>query len=198
MLRLKKLQIDVNTTNGLFKCDVPFTDGLNIIRGDNTTGKSTCLEAVLYCLGMEELLGGRNEKTMQSVLKAEIQYGDNKKYLVVESMLTLEVSNGAKSIALRRAVKSSCRDTRLVEIIDGPALTSPSNTYSSQFAYLHDPGAATDADFGFHAYIEEFIGLQLPIVEHFSGSETKLYLQTLFPTFFTRDNSPLDCYFPAT
>jgi hypothetical protein len=132
---------------------------------------------------MEELLGGRNEKTMQTALKAELQCQDLK-CQVVESVITLEVCNASKRVTFRRAVKSANRDARLVEIIDGPALSSPSEVYNSHFAYLHDPGAAIDPEFGFHAYLEQFLGFVLPQVEHYSGTETRLYLQAIFPAFF--------------
>jgi hypothetical protein len=183
MLNLIQLQINVTTADGFFGANIPFSKGLNIIRGDNTSGKSTALECILYCLGIEELLGGKNEKTMQSVLKDELEEG-NKKLPVTESLITLEISNGVKSIGIVRAVRSQTRDPRLVEVVMGPLLSEKYNNFKSEFMYLHDAGAATDTTFGFHAFLSEFIGYKLPQVELFSGGETKLYLQCLFPSFF--------------
>ncbi|GAG75715.1 unnamed protein product, partial [marine sediment metagenome] len=183
MLRIVQLRIDITTTDGRFGATIPFHSGLNIIRGDNTTGKSTALECVLYCLGIEELLGGRNEKTMQSVLKDEVE-GQNRKFTVIESTVSLEISNGNEAVVVKRAVKSTSRDPRLIEVLKGPAISSPSNEYSSDFMFLHDPGAATDIEYGFHNFLETFMGVTLPLVEQFSGGERKLYLQCVFPAFY--------------
>ena len=161
MLKIVQLRIDITTTDGHFEAAIPFDSGLNIIRGDNTTGKSTALECVLYCLGMEELLGGRNEKTMQSVLKDEIEE-HGRKFPVIESTVSLEISNGKEDVMIKRAVKSTSRDPRLVELYKGPAISIPSNEYSSDFMFLHDPGAATDIEYGFHNYLEAFMGVTLP------------------------------------
>lgn len=188
MLNLKTLLIEAKTNVGLFDAKFTFEKGLNIIRGDNTTGKSTCIQAILYCLGMEELLGGKNQKTMQSALKTELAY-KGKVHPILESMISLEVSNDNETITLRRMVNSEQRDPRLIEIIFGPAISSPQVSYRTQVAYVHDPGAATDETFGFYAFLEKFLGLNLPRVEHFEGAETKLYLQTLFPAFFIEQKS---------
>jgi predicted ATPase len=69
MLKIRALKIEVNTTSGLFGAEFNFSNGLNIIRGDNSTGKSSLFQSIIYGLGFEELLGGKNEKTMQSALK---------------------------------------------------------------------------------------------------------------------------------
>ncbi len=183
MIRLNALKINVTTNGGPFSAVVRFQSGLNIIRGDNTTGKSTCLESVLYCLGLEELLGGRNQETMQSALKDELQEGTNR-FAVTESIVSLEMTNQNETITVRRAIKSASRDPKLVELIRGPYLTNPAGKFLSQFMYVHDPGAATDIEYGFHAFLEGFIGMQLPLVEQFSGGERKLYLQNIFPAFF--------------
>lgn len=188
MLNIETLFIEAKTNEGLFGAKCEFDKGLNIIRGDNTTGKSTCIQAILYCLGMEELLGAKNQKTMQSALKTELKYKD-KLYSILESMVLLEVSNGSETITIRRTIKSEHRDPRLVEIIFGAVLSSPDATYRTQIAYLHDPGAASDETFGFYAFLEKFLKLNLPNVERFEGGETKLYLQTLFPAFFIEQKS---------
>jgi len=188
MLKITQLRIDITTTDGHFEATIPFDSGLNIIRGDNTTGKSTALECVLYCLGMEELLGGRNEKTMQSVLKDEIEE-HGWKFPVIESAVSLEISNGEETVVIKRAVKSTSRDPRLVELYKGPAISNPSNEYSSDFMFLHDPGAATDIEYGFHNFLEAFMGVTLPHVEQFSGGERKLYMQCVFPSFYIEQKS---------
>ena len=74
MLKINAIKFEINTSSGLFGAEYHFTIGLNIVRGDNTSGKSSFFQAILYCLGLEELIGGRNEKTMQSVLKDVVEF----------------------------------------------------------------------------------------------------------------------------
>ncbi|QJD79591.1 AAA family ATPase [Spirosoma rhododendri] len=62
MLKIKALRIEVFTVDGKYGRDIVFGDGLNIIYGNNTSGKSTCVQAILHGLGMEELLGGKAQK----------------------------------------------------------------------------------------------------------------------------------------
>lgn len=74
MIKIRAIKIEVNTNTGLFGADFEFSDGFNIVRGDNTSGKSSLFQSILYCLGFEELIGGTNEKTMQSVMKDIVEY----------------------------------------------------------------------------------------------------------------------------
>ena len=70
-----------------------FNSGLNIIRGNNTSGKSSLFQAIVYALGFEELIGGRFEKTMQSVLKDQVEYPKNSFHSVLQSFILLEISS---------------------------------------------------------------------------------------------------------
>jgi len=77
MLKIRAIQIKVRTDNGDYESNFKFDKGLNIIKGNNTSGKSTLFQAILYGLGMEQLLGDTNEKTMQSVLRDRVEYPKN-------------------------------------------------------------------------------------------------------------------------
>ena len=94
MLRINAIKIEVNTTDGLYGTFNTFSEGLNILKGDNTTGKSTLVQSIFYGLGLEELIGGRGEKTMQSVLKDVVKGPSKKEYQVLSSVIFLEIFNG--------------------------------------------------------------------------------------------------------
>ena len=85
MIKINAIKIEVNTNSGLFGAEYEFTDGFNIIRGDNTSGKSSLFQSILYCLGFEELIGGKNEKTMQSVPKDIVEYPKGTSHRVLQS-----------------------------------------------------------------------------------------------------------------
>ena len=55
MLKINAFKIVLLTSNGEYGFSCAFTDGLNIIKGRNSSGKSTLLNSLFYSLGMEEL-----------------------------------------------------------------------------------------------------------------------------------------------
>lgn len=182
MLRINALRIDINTTKGLYGLDVSFENGLNIVRGNNSSGKSTVFQSILYGLGMEELIGSRNDKAMQSVLKNEVLNDERiKEAEVIESSIKLEISNNS-TVTIERFIKSEAKDPRLVQVYYGPVLTNDVQV-KSDFMYVHDAGAAVDVKYGFHAFLEAFLGYNLPEVQYNDGALRKLYLQTIFPAF---------------
>lgn len=181
MLKIRAIKLVVNTSNGLYGAEYEFTSGLNIIRGNNTAGKSTLYQALIYGLGMEELLGGKNEKTMQSVLKDEIESGEIKTP-VLESEVFLEIENES-IVTLRRPIKAQNKNTKLIEVYPGSLIVEKQQGLVAQPMYVHDGGAAQDIQYGFHAFLENFMGWDLPEVNYINGNQRKLYIQTIFPTF---------------
>lgn len=141
----------VATDNQDYGYRIPFSSGLNIIRGDNSSGKSTFD------------LNGVDKRVLNSSV-----------YLELENRV-------GKVITLKRVIKSDEVDTKLIQIIEGAYLTDPSLTdLRSQYTFLHDAGSAQDEQRGFFAYLENFLGLMLPSLSDSKGKETKLYLQAIF------------------
>lgn len=181
MIQVNRIRIVVNTIEGTYGADVSFSKGLNVIRGDNTTGKSTLLQCMLYCFGFEQLLGDRNEKTMQSVLKDVIEDGP-RKVNVLQSEVFMEIANDrGEVITINRSVKNGSRDARLVDVYTGAMNVDGTVPGDLRSMYVHDPGAARDGVYGFHAFLESFMGLALPLVRYVDGRESKLYIQTIAP-----------------
>jgi len=61
-LHINYVVIEVRTAGGVFSQKIPFVDGLNIVRAENTSGKSTCVNAIIYGLGLEGALGPMKKK----------------------------------------------------------------------------------------------------------------------------------------
>lgn len=108
MLKIKAIKLEVNTTSGLYGAQFQFDNGLNIIRGDNSSGKSSLFQSIIYALGFEELLGGKNEKTMQSALKDQVEFPKDKFHQIVQSYVYLEIENES-IITIRRGVTTPGR-----------------------------------------------------------------------------------------
>ncbi|MDD9177687.1 MULTISPECIES: hypothetical protein [Aliivibrio] len=160
---------------------IPFSSGLNIIRGDNSSGKSTFVNSLIYALGMEEIIGSKGSAALPYALKDRFDL-DGVEKRVVSSTVYLELENKyGQTITLKRAIKSETIDSKLIQIIEGAYLTNQSlSSLRSQYTFLHDPGSAQDENRGFFAYLERFLGIELPSLSDNKGKETKLYLQSVF------------------
>ena len=182
MLKIRALKIEVNTTSGLYGAEFSFSNGLNIIRGDNSTGKSSLFQSIIYGLGFEELLGGKNEKTMQSVLKDQVEFPRNTLHNITQSFVYLEIEN-KEIVTIKRSVASSTRKSQLIDVYDGALLTGDNQALESRQMWVHDAGGASDEFYGFHLFLTEFLGFNLPEVVTAKGDLHKLYLQQIAPAF---------------
>lgn len=186
MLRIRRLRIEIKTANenrgGIYGFDKCFSEGLNFIAStENTSGKSSVIEAIYYCLGFEQIIGGKNKEVLTSVYKSQLK-DDDKIWNVLESGAFLEISNGNDVITIFRAVEMENRDPRLVTVYYGDYDSISKQTTLSEDMYLHDGGAATNEK-GFHNFLESFLHLKLPLVRT-TGKDHKLYLQTVFSCLF--------------
>ncbi|MEW8439404.1 MAG: AAA family ATPase [Candidatus Thiodiazotropha taylori] len=182
-MKINALKIEINTSDGDYGFECKFSDGLNIIRGNNSSGKSTLLNAMTYALGMEEILGGKNQKVLPYSLKKYIPINDGK-HPIADSFVLLEIENKeGRVITLRRPITSEEKSFKLIEIIEGNYLTGNVANVSPTPTYVHDAGSAKSEKVGFYKVLEEFMGLSLPYVPGTSTKEVKLYIQTLFSAF---------------
>lgn len=183
MLQINKIKVIIRTANGDYGFNETFKSGLNFIASeDNTCGKSSILAAIYYCLGMEEIIGGKGEKVLTSAYKNLIEDGD-KTWAVLESGAYLEVFNGSDTITIYRSAKMDNRDNRLITVFYSTLDLINSIETEREDMYVHMPKAAVNQK-GFHAFLEKYIGLELPIVPASDDSERKLYLQLIFSCMF--------------
>ena len=167
------------TEEGDFGFSFAFARNLTIIRAKNSSGKSMLFNSLLYGLGMEELMGGRNEKVLPYAVKEHFEY-DGRRVMITASEVLLEIeSRSGEIVTLRRAIRDSVRDPKLIEVFNGAHLTEGFELGEARPTYVHDGGGAKRPE-GFHRYLETFLGLILPQVPTTNGGETKLYLQTIF------------------
>jgi len=184
MINIRAIKIEINTNSGLFGAEYEFEKGFNIIRGNNTSGKSSLFQSILYCLGFEELIGGKNEKTMQSVLKDIVEFPKDTIHQVLQSFVFLEFeNNNSETITAKRGVKCEGRASQLIDVFNGALLTGKNKVIDSQPMYVHDKGGASDDIYGYHLFLENFLGWNLPSVLTKSGDKRKIYLQQIAPSF---------------
>ncbi|MES2650558.1 MAG: hypothetical protein V4663_02405 [Bacteroidota bacterium] len=194
MLKINAIKIEVNTNHGLYGNEIKFDKGLNIVRGDNSSGKSSLFQSIIYGLGFEELLGGKNEKTMQSALKDQVEFPKDTFHQVLQSFIYLEIENET-IITIRRGVTTENRKSQLVDVYDGALLTGNNQALISRPMYIHDKGGATDDLYGFHLYLADFLNWSLPETVNKDGDLTKLYLQQIAPAFIIEQKSGWSDFF---
>lgn len=181
-MRLRHLRIRVMTDQGLFGVDLPFTDGLVILRAENSMGKSTCLRAILVALGMDAMLtANRNDLPLPPVLKEDLHTGDGRAS-VIESDIFLEIENSQGERAVVHRTVKGARDTGLIEVTRGPALTT-TGRFRSEDYFVGRPGDTT-RDAGFLRFLLDFLGWNVPVVRTFQGESRPLYPQCIMPYFF--------------
>ncbi len=180
LFSISKVVLEVATSSGIFGTSIDLRDGLNVIKAPNTHGKSTCLQAVLYGLGLERMLGPRVETPFGHALKEYIkERPDGPAFTVQSSFVALELINSRQErLAVQREIKGDV-DQRLVSA----KLTDGRGIETRRDFFLHDPGSAQRED-GFHHFLASFIGWHLPEVSTFDGREVPLYLAAIFPMLF--------------
>lgn len=182
MLKIDRLKIEIQTEDGMYGFDEKFCEGLNFLASeDNTWGKSSVIEGIYYCLGFEEIIGGKGEKVLTSAYKTFIEK-DKNHLTVLESKLYLQISNGHETITLYRTAKMKNRDSKLITVYYSD-LDNIHKDILKDDMYVHMQNS-TQNDKGFHKFLEDFLHLELPMVLSTDGHQRKLYLQLVFSCMF--------------
>lgn len=176
-LKIKELEITALTSSGPFSTKLSFNDGLNIIRANNSSGKSTCVNAIAFGLGLEAILGPSRKRPFPKSLY-EVIYkskSDQTPNLVQSSNVQLSIVNsrGEEAALLREIEGNSQKIT----------VNSAGHKQDYFLGAAGEVGSAK-SELGFHHWLAKFIGWILPDVVTFDGRETKLYLECIFPLFF--------------
>lgn len=107
---IRGVRLRATTNEGEYGFRFNFARTLTIVRAKNSSGKSTLFNSLLYGLGMEELVGGKNEKALPYALKEHIEH-DGRRILVTASEVLLEIeSRSGEVVTLRRAIRDAVRD----------------------------------------------------------------------------------------
>lgn len=180
-LRIEALSLKAETPTGSVGRRLIFTDGLNLLRADNSSGKSTALQSIIYALGLEGMLSASHRIPLAHAMTDRVVVGGSESK-VTKSSVALQIRNAAEEIITVRRDVVGDRDNKLIVVEHGPALSSD-ESYPQEDYFVRTAGSAVNVA-GFHRFLAEFIGLDLPRVSKLDGSESPLYLETLFPYFY--------------
>lgn len=149
----------------------------------NTAGKSTCLQAIIYALGLERMLGPRLEVPLPYAMREKIHAIPGTAYATVtNSFVELTIENATTRVRVRRDIVGGT-DRKLVRTTLLSGTSNDFRTGPERDFFLHDHGSARN-DAGFHRFLTAFVGWTLPMVPQFDGGEVPLYLEVIFPMLF--------------
>lgn len=191
MLRINELYINIELKDGRRTFHDTFTEGVNIITSSiNTSGKSAIINSIIYCLGIEELIGGkRGHKALSSAFHNKIwdEAGDDSKqhdtYSVLYSTIYLEITNGDEIVTLKRHADHPNISDSLVTVYFSPYAEIGDDLTKVEDFYVNSQGAARNTK-GLFTFLQNFLSLDFPLVPKYKGDPSKLYLQNIFGAFF--------------
>lgn len=202
MFKINKLRVEIltnksETIDDLYGFEFPFNQGLNIIAGENSRGKTTINSCIFYALGMEELLGGNNNKALDKALKdtfviktdgiVEDDEEIGESYIVSRSKVFLEIENDKNEIAcLERTILASNQDEKQSNItIYKSKLDKIDEDTIKGIFFVNGRGNNDDSN-GFYEWFKDFIELTVPDVSNSNAKSdySPLYLQMIFSSIF--------------
>lgn len=181
--RINAFRATLSTNRGPYGTTALFDNGLNVIRAENTSGKSAIMNGMLYALGLEILVGKRGIEATKPVLCKTGDY-EGKEFNVIESFVELEVVNASGNLITIRRYVAGEKDSRLIEVVFGPVVTGQKEVqYRVESFFVNMPGAA-QREKGFHYFLADFLKLELPYVKRFKGEDVPLYVECVAPLMF--------------
>jgi hypothetical protein len=168
-----------------------FGQGLTVIAGDNTSGKSSLVKCLYYALGLEQLIEGIQglnamDKSVYSrfITKKE---GAVEVWTVDNSYVYIQLTNSkGKSITLRRIIikPGIVNEDGIMEVYDSPLSKIKEYGVKAKEYFIHTQGNH-EAKNGFFRYLSEFS--ELPIVNVEANSQSgysPLYMQMVYSACF--------------
>jgi hypothetical protein len=182
MLRIRHLNITINTDRGVFGARRDFRDGLNVVRAENWAGKSTLLQSIIYALGLEGMFTPSHEVPLPHAVTDYLETPSGRAK-VLDSMVSIEIENAKGQFMTAQRSIAGERHRHLITVYDGRAITSQEGLETRTDYFVRERNAAT-SERGFHARLADFIGWTLPSAPRFNDEDCLLYVETIFPLLY--------------
>jgi DNA repair exonuclease SbcCD ATPase subunit len=190
MIQINRLKLEIqgyspsNTAiKKQFGFDIPFKKGLNVIKGENTSGKSTIISCLFYSLCLEELRGTKYTRALDDSVKREFSI-NKERYEVFTSYVFVEIENEDGQIrTLKRSIVGNKKKEFILRIFNGRISELHSNS-EFKTVFVHRE-RNHESEIGYYKWFANFINLpKIPKVLNQKDEYSDLYLQTIFPALF--------------
>lgn len=183
------MKLRVHSAVGPAGATITFKRGLNILRASNSRGKTQSLQAIIYALGLESMFGPNSGTSLGSTFTTQISYGQPERVVeVLSSWCAVELENANGIITVQRSVKNSRVQPNLVRVWQGAAISGDSAALPREEYFVRERGSAKNPR-GFHRFLAEYLGWQLPAVPRYTGGEALLYPEVIFPFLYADQRS---------
>lgn len=180
--RIRRLRVRIGTERGLVGVDVDFPDGCVVLRSGNTAGKSSVLNSIIYGLGLEGMLGPSHDVPLPHAYTDWVEV-DGESHRVLESRILLEIEGeGDRQLTVERVVVGN-ENRNLIKTWSDHVISDQAATARRTDYFVRQPGSARRGR-GFHAFLESFIGWQLPSVPRYQSDPEKLYMEAIWPLLY--------------
>jgi len=190
-IRILAHRYDDRNTIKKFGRKLKFTDGLNLVVGDNTSGKTSLVKCLYYVLGMEQLIDGKTgpnsmDKCVSSVFRHKESEGQEHEWYVVDSAIYVQLHNTeGNCITIRRFIKTDNLRSNVLCVWNKPMEEISEGDNGREYFVHYENDHIDDYDVGFYGLLSNFANLPiLTVPARNSDNGTKLYLQTLFSLMF--------------
>ena len=179
-MKFRAVRIHVETVDGLVaQYQAEFGQGLVIVSGPNSVGKSLLFQSLIYGLGLDGMYGSTHDHGLLTRALTEEITLQGTSHRLRRSSVAVELENGEGRILTSQRDVAGGSNDRLVATWSEAAITADASDGSRHDYYVRRPGGAVDSS-GFHNELADFLGWELPIVPAFNNREVPLYLEILF------------------
>ncbi|MFA6151549.1 MAG: hypothetical protein WC716_09525 [Chitinophagaceae bacterium] len=181
-LKINKLIYTIITQDDAkYGATIPFKNGLNIIYGPNSVGKTSIITGIIYGLGAEKGLG--IFKTIQNPFKPEFYNSIDGKN-IKSSYLLLEISNGVENVTIFRYIKGNELHLAAVKKCSADEFFK-----TEEVIKLIVSGEGVFSENGFQNFLFNFIGLYQVELPTYDYKLSKLYFENILPLFFVEQRA---------
>lgn len=181
-LIINRLSYNILTQNKKkYGANIPFKEGLNIIYGPNSVGKTSIITGLVYGLGGEKGLG--IFKSVQNPFKPEF-YKSIDGVAVEKSYLLLEISNGDKVVTIFRYIKGG--DINIVAVKECKSGKFFKTEKSQKYIVVGD---GVFSENGFQNFLFDFLGLTKVELPTYDQKFSKLYFENILSLFFVEQRA---------
>lgn len=187
--KIRAVKIRVHSAAGPAGATVVFKSGLNVVRASNSRGKTQSLQAIIYALGLEPMFGPSGGTSLGSALTTQLSFELPEQAVAVKSSwCAVELENDNGVVTAQRTVKNSRVQPNLVRVWRGPAITDVAHAGRHEEFFVRESGSVKNPR-GFHRFLADFLAWQLPMVPRYTGGESLLYPEIIFPFLYADQRS---------